>query len=99
MFLAGPAPLPGEYRFLRARATCCASCPPTRPSATLVAVDCANESRIGADPAVLHLAPFTLNIDHHHDNSRFGDVDLVDAAGILDRARCCATSSVSSASS
>ena len=46
---------------------------------TLVAVDCANESRLGADPAVLHQAPFTLNIDHHHDNSRFGDVNLVDA--------------------
>ena len=25
-------------------------------------------------------APFTVNIDHHHDNSRLGDVDLVDAA-------------------
>ena len=29
---------------------------------------------------MLHQAPFTLNIDHHHDNSRFGDVNLVDAA-------------------
>ena len=27
---------------------------------------------------MLDLAPFTVNIDHHHDNSRFGDVNLVD---------------------
>ena len=50
------------------------------PSARLVAVDAANESRLGADAAALHSAPFTINIDHHHDNSRFGDVNLVDAA-------------------
>ena len=78
MFLAGPAPLPGEYRFL-ALGDLQRELPADAAERTLVAVDCANESRIGADPAVLHLAPFTLNIDHHHDNSRFGDVDLVDA--------------------
>ena len=39
--------------------------------------DCANESRLGPDPEVLHGASFTVNVDHHHDNSRFGDVDLV----------------------
>jgi bifunctional oligoribonuclease and PAP phosphatase NrnA len=78
MFLAGPAPLPGEYRFL-ALGDLQRDLPADAAERTLVAVDCANESRIGADPAVLLLAPFTLNIDHHHDNSRFGDIDLVDA--------------------
>ena len=78
MFLAGPAPLPGEYRFL-ALADLQHELPADAAERTLVAVDCANESRLGADPAVLHLAPFTLNIDHHHDNSRFGDVVVVDA--------------------
>jgi len=78
MFLAGPAPLPGEYRFL-ALGDLQRELPADASERTLVAVDCANESRIGADAAVLHLSPFTLNIDHHHDNSRFGDVDLVDA--------------------
>ena len=90
MFLAGPAPLPGEYRFL-ALGDLRRELPADAAERTLVAVDCANESRIGADPTVLELAPFTLNIDHHHDNSRFGDVVLVDAGGILDRgtaARC-----------
>ena len=45
----------------------------------LLAVDCANESRIGPDAPVLHQVPVTINVDHHHDNSRFGDVNLVDA--------------------
>ncbi|MDX6438748.1 MAG: bifunctional oligoribonuclease and phosphatase NrnA [Gaiellaceae bacterium] len=78
MFLAGPAPLPGEYRFL-ALGDLQRELPADTGERALVAVDCANESRLGADPAVLHQTPFAVNIDHHHDNSRFGDVNLVDA--------------------
>ena len=77
MFLAGPAPLPGEYRFLPLEGLL-RELPADAPDRVLLAVDCANESRLGADAAVLHQAPYTVNIDHHHDNSRFGDVDLVD---------------------
>jgi phosphoesterase RecJ-like protein len=43
----------------------------------VLAVDCANESRLGPDPEVLHQAPFTIDVDHHHDNTRFGDVNLI----------------------
>jgi phosphoesterase RecJ-like protein len=43
----------------------------------LVALDCANESRVGPVPELLEGAPLTLDIDHHHDNSCFGDVNLV----------------------
>jgi phosphoesterase RecJ-like protein len=43
----------------------------------LVAVDCANETRIGPDLNLLDTAPLTIDIDHHHDNSRFGDINLV----------------------
>ena len=78
MFLAGPAPLPGEYRFLALEGLV-RELPADAAERVLVAVDCANESRLGADAAVLHAAPFTINVDHHHDNSRFGDVVLVDA--------------------
>jgi phosphoesterase RecJ-like protein len=76
MFLESQAPLPGEYRFLPFD-DLLRLLPADADERTLVAVDCANESRIGADPAALHAAPFTINIDHHHDNSRFGDVNLV----------------------
>jgi phosphoesterase RecJ-like protein len=79
MFLPGASPLPGEYRFLPLEQLL-RSLPDDAAERTLVAVDAANESRLGADAAALHAAPFTINIDHHHDNSRFGDVNLVDAA-------------------
>jgi phosphoesterase RecJ-like protein len=42
----------------------------------LLAVDCAKEDRIG-DEAVLPLAPLILDVDHHHDNTRFGDLNLI----------------------
>jgi len=78
MFLGGPAPLPGEYRFLELEA---AGLQRIRPAdlaeRVLVAVDCASESRVGAEPGLVADAPFTINIDHHHDNPRFGDVNLI----------------------
>src|ERR671935_3203018 len=75
MVLRSDAPLPGEYQFmplaeLRRR------WPDDVSERTLVALDCANESRI-ADPEVLGRVPFAINIDHHHDNTRFGDLNLV----------------------
>jgi phosphoesterase RecJ-like protein len=75
MVLPGDAPLPGEYLFmpladLRRR------WPDDVSERVLVALDCANESRI-ADPEVLGRVPLTLDIDHHHDNTRFGDVNLI----------------------
>jgi phosphoesterase RecJ-like protein len=78
MFLGGPAPLPGEYRFLELESR---GLQRERPSdlgeRVLVAVDCASASRVGAEPGIVEAAPFTVNIDHHHDNPRFGDVDLI----------------------
>jgi phosphoesterase RecJ-like protein len=43
----------------------------------LVALDCANEQRMAPDTTLLDQAPLTIDIDHHHDNSRFGDLNLV----------------------
>src|SRR3954464_3447987 len=75
MVLHGDAPLPGEYQFmplgdLRRR------WPDDVSERVLVALDCANESRI-ADPEVLGRVPLSIDLDHHHDNSRFGDVNYV----------------------
>jgi bifunctional oligoribonuclease and PAP phosphatase NrnA len=48
---------------------------------TLLAVDCGNERRIGPGHEALRAAAATvIDIDHHHDNSRFGDVNLVDGS-------------------
>src|ERR671935_262317 len=75
MVLVGDAPLPGEYAFmplaeLRRR------WPDDVSERVLLALDCANESRI-ADPDVLGRVPLTIDVDHHHDNTRFGDVNLI----------------------
>jgi phosphoesterase RecJ-like protein len=78
MFLGGPAPLPGEYRFLEfERRGLLRQRPTDFGERVLVAVDCASKNRVGAEPGVVDAAPFTINIDHHHDNPRFGDVNLI----------------------
>jgi phosphoesterase RecJ-like protein len=76
MYLAGQAPLPGEYAFMNL-SELKRELPPDAADRVLVAVDCANESRLGPDPEILHNAPYTIEIDHHHDNTRFGDVNLI----------------------
>ena len=78
MYLGGPAPLPGEYRFLELEER---GLQRERPDdfaeRILVAVDCASPGRVGAEPGVVDAATLTVNIDHHHDNPRFGDVNLI----------------------
>jgi phosphoesterase RecJ-like protein len=76
-YLAGSTPLPQEYAFMRLDDDLLRELPDDAAERVLVAVDCANESRLGPDPEILMSAPLVLNIDHHHDNTRFGDVDLV----------------------
>ncbi|WP_205698183.1 bifunctional oligoribonuclease/PAP phosphatase NrnA [Conexibacter sp. SYSU D00693] len=69
-------PLPYEYRFFRLDGL--VSVPPADlAERTVVFLDCGNIDRnpfieVKRDEA--HI----LNIDHHHDNTRFGTVDLVD---------------------
>ena len=76
MYLAGDAPLPSEYRFMRLDELE-RRLPPDAGDRAVVAVDCANESRIGPDPEILQSAPFVIDVDHHHDNTRFGNVNLI----------------------
>ena len=44
----------------------------------LWAFDCGSARRIGPDEAVLERPLRIINVDHHHDNTRFGALDLVD---------------------
>jgi bifunctional oligoribonuclease and PAP phosphatase NrnA len=75
MYLAAGAPLPHEYGFMPL-GDLVREPPADAAERVLVAVDCASEHRIG-DPDALARAPLSLDIDHHHDNTRFGDVNLV----------------------
>jgi bifunctional oligoribonuclease and PAP phosphatase NrnA len=42
----------------------------------LVCLDCASEHRLTAT-GLRERAPLVLDVDHHHDNTRFGDVNLI----------------------
>ena len=76
MYHSGDAPLPKEYGFLPLDEI--RRDPPEDASErVLLALDCANRERIGADPTIVEQAPMALNVDHHQDNTRFGDVNLV----------------------
>lgn len=75
MFMASSElPLPEEYRwfelehFIRVP-------PPDIARRTVVFLDCGNIDRNSAE--VLRDGAHLLNLDHHHDNTRFGTVDYV----------------------
>jgi phosphoesterase RecJ-like protein len=76
MFLSGQAPLPAEYRFMPLEQLN-RELPEDAGDRVLFALDCANESRLGDGQAALESAQTVLNVDHHHDNTRFGQVNLV----------------------
>ncbi len=98
MVLGGELPLPGEYAFLGLEAHgLLRAAPDDVDERALLAVDCAQESRI-ADPTLAGRAAITINVDHHHDNTLFGDVDLVvaDASSTGRSWRTCSTHSGSS---
>lgn len=77
MYLASDGPLAPEYQYLATLETALkGQAPPDARERTLVAVDCGNAERIGNEELV-EQAPRIVNIDHHGDNSRFGDINLV----------------------
>ncbi len=77
MFMdANEFPLPHEYRFLPL--TGLVSTPPEDiEQRTITFLDCGNLERNPAE-AFQRPGAHILNLDHHHDNTRFGTVNLVD---------------------
>jgi len=76
MYLSGDAPVPAEYGFLDLRDVR-RTLPDDLEERTLVAVDCANERRLGPDDEAFRRARRVVDVDHHHDNTRFGSVNLI----------------------
>ena len=76
MYLYGEAPLPVEYAFMPL-AELRRQLPEDWGARVLVALDCANATRIAPDPELLRAVPLVLDIDHHHDNTRFGHINLI----------------------
>jgi phosphoesterase RecJ-like protein len=77
MFIAeSEFPLPEEYRFFPLDGL--VTMPPSDlDDRTIVFLDCGNLERNPAE-AFQRPGAHILNIDHHHDNTRFGTVNLVD---------------------
>ncbi|MEA2310757.1 MAG: bifunctional oligoribonuclease and phosphatase NrnA, partial [Solirubrobacteraceae bacterium] len=70
-------PLPYEYRFIRLEGLVTEP-PDDLCERVLVFLDCGNIDRTRADD-LKHEDHRIVNIDHHHDNTRFGTVNHVDA--------------------
>ena len=68
-------PLPGEYSFFEL-AGLVETVPPDIDGRTIVFLDCGNVERNAAE-AFRRPGAHILNLDHHHDNTRFGTVNLV----------------------
>jgi phosphoesterase RecJ-like protein len=77
MFLAAKEfPLPIEYRFLPLEEVFHEP-PADLRDRTIVFLDCGNVDRMPVD-FLNKGGNFRINIDHHHDNTQFGDVNLVE---------------------
>jgi phosphoesterase RecJ-like protein len=76
MYLSGETPLPREYAWMPL-GNLRRALPDDAADRVLFALDCANQSRLGPDPEVLASAPLVVNVDHHHDNTRFGAINAV----------------------
>jgi len=79
MFMAAKEfPLPIEYRFLPLEEVFHEP-PADMSDRTVVFLDCGNIDRMPVD-FLAEDGNLVINIDHHHDNTLFGDVNLVDVA-------------------
>jgi len=79
MFMAAKEfPLPIEYRFLPLEEVFHEP-PADMADRTVIFLDCGNIDRMPVD-FLTSGGNFVINIDHHHDNTRFGDANLVDVA-------------------
>jgi bifunctional oligoribonuclease and PAP phosphatase NrnA len=77
MFMAAKEfPLPIEYRFLQLEEVFHEP-PVDMADRTVVFLDCGNIDRMPVD-FLTEGDSFVINIDHHHDNTLFGDLNLVD---------------------
>ncbi len=76
MLLCGQGAVPREYAFMQLDGLL-RELPDDSEERVLVAVDCAKADRIGPDLSPVERTNLVVDIDHHHDNTRFGAVNLI----------------------
>jgi len=79
MYLEPASTIPHEVSFLNVAGLERDIDPADIAGWTLLVLDCGNERRLGElHEALRSSAGCVVDVDHHHDNSRFGDVNLID---------------------
>src|SRR6266511_1066033 len=76
MFLGGETGIPQEYEFMPLEGLR-RELPADVGGRVVLALDCASAQRTGLPEEVLERAPMSLNVDHHHDNTRFAQINLI----------------------
>jgi phosphoesterase RecJ-like protein len=76
MYLFGEVPIPNEYEFMQF-AGLIRGPNPDATGRVVLALDAANERRLGPEKTLLEKALLVIDIDHHHDNTRYGDANLI----------------------
>jgi bifunctional oligoribonuclease and PAP phosphatase NrnA len=75
-FLPGESGIPSDLSLLDLRGLR-RELPSDAEERVLLALDCANATRMGAAAELLGRVPLSIDVDHHHDNTRFGTINLV----------------------
>src|SRR5438094_7834499 len=75
-FLPGESGIPSDLSLLQLEGLQ-RELPADATKRVLLALDCANAARMGAAAELLGRVPLSINVDHHHDNTRFGLINLV----------------------
>ena len=76
MFLGGDSGIPQEYSFMPLEGLG-RDLPADAAERVVVALDCASASRTGLPDGLMERVPLSLDVDHHHDNTRFARINLV----------------------
>jgi phosphoesterase RecJ-like protein len=76
MYVGGEMALPPDYEFM-ALDGLRRDLPDDAATRVVLALDSATAPRTRIPPEVLDAAPLVVDVDHHHDNTRFGTINLV----------------------
>src|SRR6476660_3776022 len=76
MYVGGEMTLPPDYEFM-ALDDLRRELPEDAATRVVLALDSATAPRARIPPEVLEAAPLVIDVDHHHDNTRYGAINLI----------------------
>jgi phosphoesterase RecJ-like protein len=76
MYVGGEMALPPDYEFMGLD-DLQRTLPGDTAGRVVLALDSATAPRTRLPPEVLEAAPLVVNVDHHHDNTRYGTINLI----------------------